>query len=85
MLKLLRQAASAIETTLHFFDRHIFLVRRNRPCAAQWIKHTPRSSTRLLSWRPSSHRKWRVPGRIMCFAEDGRCRHRPMVSSRILL
>jgi hypothetical protein len=27
-----------IETALHFFDRNVFLVRRNRPCAAKWIE-----------------------------------------------
>ena len=30
-----------IETLLHFFDRNAFLVRRNRPCAAEWIEDTP--------------------------------------------
>jgi hypothetical protein len=30
-----------IETLLHFFDRNVFLVRRNRPCAAEWIEDAP--------------------------------------------
>lgn len=30
-----------IKTALHFFDRDVFLVRRNRPCAAEWIEDTP--------------------------------------------
>ena len=30
-----------IKTSLHFFDRNVFLVRRNRPCAAEWIEDAP--------------------------------------------
>jgi hypothetical protein len=30
-----------IETLLHFFDRNVFLLRRNRPCAAEWIEDAP--------------------------------------------
>ena len=30
--------SQGIETALHFFDRNVFLVRRNRPCASEWIE-----------------------------------------------
>jgi len=34
-------SGECIETLLHFFDRNVFLVRRNGPCAAEWIEDTP--------------------------------------------
>jgi hypothetical protein len=29
------------ETSLHFFDRNAFLVRRTRPNAAEWLEDEP--------------------------------------------